>query len=121
MSADREDLLEVVCGPGDDMDADQFADTPGGGRAGVSRGLHRADIAAYDCRDQAGVDFLPANEDDVRGLDHRVGGLDHADQTARLDHAQRVADLAPLFFFLGFVRHCYWILPRAATGMLSIT
>ena len=79
------------------MNADQFADAPRGRGAGVGGGLHRADVAAHDRGDEPGVDFLPADEHDVRGLDHRVGGFDHADQAARLDHAERVADFAFLF------------------------
>jgi hypothetical protein len=87
------------------VDANQLADAPRGGGAGVGRRLHRSDVAADDRGDEAGVDLLPADEDDVGGLHHRVGRFDHADEAARLDHAERVADLA----FLtggGRVGHC---------------
>ena len=51
------------------------------------------DVAANEGRDQAGIHLLPAHEHDVRGLEHRVGRFDHADQPPRLDHAQRVTDV----------------------------
>ena len=90
---DRKNLLEVVGGTRNDVDADQLADAAGGGRSGIGRGLHRTHVAANERRDQAGIDLLPAHEHDVRGLEHRVGRFDHADQPARLDHAERVADV----------------------------
>ena len=74
------------------MHADQLADAAGGGGPGVGGGLDRADVAADDRGDQPGIHFLPAHEHDVRGLQHGVGGLDHADEAARLDHAERVAE-----------------------------
>src|SRR4029077_7471881 len=106
------------------MHADQFADPAGGRGAGVRRGLHGSDIAADDRGDQSRVDLLPADEYDVGGLHHRVGRFDHADQAARLDHAERVADVDAVVLrvlVLLFVSHGYWILPRAATGSVSIT
>ena len=92
--ADRENLFEVVGRTRNDVHADELADAAGGGGAGIGRGLHRADVAAHDRRHEARVDFLPADEHDVGRLAHRVGGFDHADEAARLDHAERVADLA---------------------------
>src|SRR5438874_5778536 len=75
----------------DDVDADELADAAGGGGAGVGRGFHRSDIASDDRGHQAGIDFLPADEHDVGRLHHRVGGFNHPDEPARLDHAERVA------------------------------
>ena len=57
------------------------------------------DVPADDRGDQPGVDLLPADEDDVGRLDHRVGRLDHADQAAGLHHAERFAGK--------FLRHGY--------------
>ena len=114
---DREDLVEVVGRTRDDVDADQLADAARGGGAGVGRGLHGADVAADDRGDQAGIDLLPADEDDVRGLHHRVGRFDHADQAARFDHAERVAEQVLCHWSCRF----YVIRPRAATGSVSIT
>ena len=120
--ADREDLFEVVGRTRNDVHADELADAARGGGAGVGRGLHRADVAAHDRGHEAGVDFLPADEHDVRGLDHRVGGFDHADEPARLDHAERVADVA--FVFVSHVdvtlsqldRRVLWILRAAMSA-----
>src|SRR4029078_6414498 len=82
------------------MNADELT-TPARCRgAGVGGGFDRADIAANDCRHETRIDFLPADEDDVRGFYHRVGGFDHTDQPARFDHSEGVADIALLF-----VRH----------------
>ena len=50
------------------------------GRAGVGGGLHGADIATDHHGDVAGADVFLAGEHDVRGLDHRVGRFDRADQ-----------------------------------------
>ena len=86
-----EDVLHVVGGVRDDVDGDELADAPRGGRTRVGGGLHRSHVAADDRGDQARVDFLPADEDDVGGLQHRVSRLDHADQPDRLDHAERLA------------------------------
>jgi hypothetical protein len=38
----------------------------------------------------AGADLLPADQRDLRGLDHGVGRLDHRDQTLGLDHPERL-------------------------------
>src|SRR5439155_5498002 len=96
-SAYRENLIEVVGRPRNDVHANELADAAGGGRACVGGRFHRTDIAAYDCRHESGVDFLPADEGDIRGLHHRVGGFNHADETARLHHAERVADVDTRF------------------------
>jgi hypothetical protein len=53
-----------------------------------------SDVAAHDGGHHAGVDLLPPDEHDVRGLDHRVRGFDHADQADCFHHAEGVADLA---------------------------
>ena len=82
------------------MHADELADAPRGGCACIGGGLHGGDVAAHDGSDEAGVHFLPAYEDDIGGLDHRVGGFDHAHQPACFDHAERVADVDALFVFV---------------------
>ena len=97
---DGEDAFEVVGRARDDVHADEFADAAGGRSAGVGRGLHRADIAPDDGGDQAGIDLLPADEHDIGGLAHRVGGFDHADESACFDHPECVAGK----FLLGHVR-----------------
>ena len=91
--SDRKNLFEVVCGARDDVDADELAHAPGGGRACVGCRFHRCDIAAHDGGHQAGVDFLPADEHDVGSLHHRVGRFHHADKASRFDEAERFAEL----------------------------
>ena len=76
--------------PGNDVDGDELADAAGGGRARIGRGLDRADVAAREHGDVAGADVFLADEGDVRGLDHRIGGLDGADEAARFNHAEGV-------------------------------
>ena len=66
---------------GNDVDRDQFADTPGRGRTRVRRGFDRADIAANHDAHQPGADKFLAGQHHVGGLDHGVGGFDGADQT----------------------------------------
>src|SRR5439155_26318024 len=56
-----------------------------------------SDVATDDLVHPSRDHFLPADEDDVGGLDHRVRRFDHRDQAAGLDHAEGVADLALVF------------------------
>jgi len=77
----------------DNMDADQLADAARRSRSRIGRRFYRTHVAANEGRNQAGIHLLPAHEHDVRGLEHRVGRFDHADQPPRLDHAQRVTDV----------------------------
>ena len=79
------------------MHSDQLTNPPGGSGPRVGGCLHRTDIPTDDGSDQARVDLLPTYEYDVRCFHHRIGGLDHADQAARLDHAQRVANVTGRF------------------------
>ena len=44
--------------PGNDVNRDEFADSPGGGGAGIGRGLDRADIATDQHGDIAGADVF---------------------------------------------------------------
>ena len=71
------------------MDRDQLADAARGGGAGVGRGLHRADVAAHQHGDVAGADVFLADQRDVGGLDHRVGGFDRADEAFGFDQPER--------------------------------
>jgi len=67
----------------------ELADSPRGRSAGVRRGLDRADVAAHHHRHVAGTDVFLADERHVRGLHHRIGGLDRTDEAARLDQTKR--------------------------------
>ena len=42
--------------------------------------------------------FAAAGFTDIRGLHHRVGRLDHADEPARFDQPEGIANLAFVFF-----------------------
>ena len=52
--------------------------------------FYGADVAADEHGDVAGADVFLADEDDVRGLDHRVSGLDRTNQSPRFDHPKCV-------------------------------
>ena len=96
-STDWEHPFEIVSRPGDDMNPHQLADAPCGRGARIGRGLDRSDVTPDQRRHQARVDLLPADEDDIRGLQHGVRGFNHADQATSLDHAKRVADFSIRF------------------------
>src|SRR5262244_659 len=72
----------------DDMNRDQFADSPGGGGAGVRGRFDRADIPANEDGYVARADVLLADQLNIGGFDHRVSGFDRADKAFRLDHAE---------------------------------
>ena len=80
---------------GDDVNADQFAHSPGCGRTRVRRRFDRADIATARHGDEPGTDVLLAFEHHLRGLDHRVSGLDSSHKALRLNHSQSFHRLAP--------------------------
>jgi hypothetical protein len=71
------------------VDRDELADAAGRGGAGIGGRLYGADIAAHQHRYVPSADVFLADEHDVGGLDHRVGGFHRSDQPARFDHAQR--------------------------------
>src|SRR5687767_15578797 len=73
------------------MDADQFADAPGGGSTGIRCGLYRRHVAADDGGDESGIDLLVADEHDVGGLDHGIRRLDHPHEAACFDEAERLS------------------------------
>ena len=64
-----------------------------GPKAGVDppQRVDGGDVAADDGGHVAGADLLPADQRDLRGLDHGIGRLDHGDQALGLDHSQRLS------------------------------
>jgi hypothetical protein len=80
----------------DDVDGHELADAAGGGGAGVRSRLHGRHIAAHDGSHVAGADLLPADQRDLRRLDHGVGGFDHRDQSFCFDHPERLTHLSLL-------------------------
>ncbi len=77
--------------PGNHVNGDQLADSTGSGGAGVGRRLDGADIAAHQHRDVAGANVFGPDQHHIRGFDHRIGGLDRANEPAGFDHTERVA------------------------------
>src|SRR5215831_15363467 len=70
------------------MNADQLADPAGGGGPCIGCRLDCGHVAAnYRC-DKAGSNLFVADQRDIGGLDHRVGRLDHRDQSFGLDHSE---------------------------------
>src|ERR1044071_4829282 len=90
-SAERQDGVDVGVRPRDHVDRHDLADALGGALAGLGRRLDRGDVAAHDRGHVAAAGLLVPDELDLGGLDHRVGGLDHADDTFDLDHSKRVS------------------------------
>ena len=88
--ADRQRVFEVGVRTRDDVHRHELADAPRRRGAGVGRRLHRRDVAAHDRGHVAGADLLPADQRDLRRLDHRVGRLDHRDQALGFDHPERL-------------------------------
>src|SRR5690606_26575506 len=78
---DGQERFGVGVGARDDVHADDFADAASSSGAGIGRCFHSADVATDHHRDQAGANFLHADESDVGCLDHGVGGFNHAHQT----------------------------------------
>ena len=76
--------------PRDDVHRDELADAARGRGARVGGRLDGRDVAAHDGGHIAGADLLPADQRDLRGLDHGVGRLDHRDQALGFDHPQRL-------------------------------
>ena len=87
----REDLLEIFRRAGITCTPTSSPTRRAAAAPASVAAFTRADVTSDNRGDQAGVDLLPADEHDVRGLHHRVGGLDHAHESARFDHAERFA------------------------------
>ena len=72
------------------MDGDQLADAAGCCGAGIGRRFHGTDVTAREDRHIPSADVLFADQDDVGGLDHGIGGLNGADEATRFNHAEGV-------------------------------
>src|SRR5215468_6597421 len=86
--AERQDGVDVGVRPRDHVDRHDLTDPLGGALAGLGRRLDRGDVAAHDRGHVATAGLLVPDELDLGGLDHRVGGLDHA---KRVSHASSPA------------------------------
>jgi hypothetical protein len=78
------------------MHRDQLSDAPRSGGPGFSRGLDRSDVASNKDCDITIEEVFAAYKNDIRGLHHRVGSLDSANQTARFYHSEGVHEAANL-------------------------
>ncbi len=88
LPANGKTAAQIFVWPGNDLDADDFADARRRGAAGVDGGLDRRHVADHQGRDHAAADLLPADQRHVGGLEHGVAGLDQRHQTLGLDHAK---------------------------------
>ncbi len=70
------------------MDAHQLAHALSSSGAGVGGGLDGAHVAADHDGHQTAAHMDLADEGDVGGLDHGIGGLNGGDETLGLDHAK---------------------------------
>ena len=73
----------------------ELADPAGRRRARIGGRLDRRDVAAHDGGHVPGADLFPADQRDLRRLDHGIGRLDHGDQPLGLDHSQRLSHSMP--------------------------
>src|SRR5690242_422408 len=88
---ERQHRVDVGVRPRDHVDRDDLAHALGGALASLGRRLHGRDVAADDRGDVAAAGLLVADELDLRGLDHGIGGLDHADEALHFDHSKRIS------------------------------
>src|ERR1051325_10494941 len=65
-----------------------LADSFSGSSTGIDSSTNSSDVAAHDGRHETGVDLFPADETNVRGFHHRIGGLDHRHQATAFDHSE---------------------------------
>ena len=75
-------------GPGDDVDAHQFANLCGGSGPGVGGGLDGANVSPDHDGDQPAAHVDLADQPHVGRLHHGVRRLDRAHQALGLHHAQ---------------------------------
>jgi hypothetical protein len=77
---------EIIVGPGNHMDGDDFTDGSGGGGTGFDGGFDGGDIATDEDGDMGGTDFFPANEFDIGCFEHCIGGLELSNETFGFNH-----------------------------------
>ena len=72
---------------GDDVHTDEFADATGRSSTGIGRRLYSRNISANDRRNESGPDLLVPDKLHIRRFYHRIGRLDHRNETLCLDHS----------------------------------
>ena len=80
------DFFGFVEGTRNDVNADEFAHAAGRQRTRFGGGFHGADISADEDGDVAVQEIFFADENDIGGFHHGVGGFDRSDETACFDH-----------------------------------
>ena len=73
---------------GDDVGGDDLAEGSSGALASFDGGFYRGDVAADDDRLVGGSDLLLADEFDVGGLEHCVGGFEDGGQSLGFEDAE---------------------------------
>jgi hypothetical protein len=68
------------------MHRSKLANAPRRSCAGIGRGFDRTNVAAHHDSDVATTNIFRTDQYHVRGLDHRVGGFNGANQSLGLDH-----------------------------------
>jgi len=77
-----------VVGTGNHVNGYQLANASSCRGTRFGGGLYGADVASNQHGDIAIEEVFAADQDNIRGLHHRVGSLDCAHQTKRFDHAE---------------------------------
>jgi hypothetical protein len=88
LTSARQHPFDLVVWSWNDVHADQFTYPASRCRTRVCRGLNGPDITANKDRHVPGADVLFADQLDIRGFDHGIGGLDGTDKSFGLDHSE---------------------------------
>src|SRR5216117_186612 len=84
----RKGIIYVRMRLRNDVCGNHLANFPSRGCAGVNGTAHRSNIAAHNCRHEACVNLLPANEAYVCPFYHRIRGLDHCYKTSTFNQTE---------------------------------
>jgi hypothetical protein len=85
---DGQDAFDFGMGARNDVNADQFADSSSSRGPGVGGRLNSADVSANEDSHVARAYILFSQELNVSSFDHRVSGLDSADEAFGLHHSE---------------------------------
>src|SRR5262249_31453463 len=86
----RENLLDLVMRTWYYVNADQFTDSAGGGRARVRGCFFGTHIAPDPDRDISPAEVFFSDKQDVGGFHHSIRSLDSSDESLRLYQSQRI-------------------------------
>jgi hypothetical protein len=83
-----QDTFNFCMGTRNNVNANQFANSAGGGRSRVRCCLDCAHISAHENSHVAGPDIFFSQELDIRSLDHCVSSFDRANEAFGLHHSE---------------------------------